>query len=101
MKFGLSNEDIKIINDVFKEFPEIEKVIIFGSRALNTFKPASDVDFALKGKINLDIVAKVKRILDEERPLPYFFDIVDYNSISNPELKKHIDGHGKIFYLKK
>jgi uncharacterized protein len=74
-KFGLTDEEIKQIIDVLKSIPEVECGIIYGSRTLGTYKPGSDIDFALKGKINLDVVAKVKRILEEETTLPYFFDI--------------------------
>jgi hypothetical protein len=38
--------------------------------------------------------------LNEVYPLPYFFDIVNYDDISNEELKKHIDNLGKVIYRK-
>ncbi|WP_321992949.1 nucleotidyltransferase substrate binding protein [Clostridium butyricum] len=38
--------------------------------------------------------------LNEIYPLPYFFDIINYNSITNENLKKHIDIEGKIIYTK-
>lgn len=37
----------------------------------------------------------------EELSLPYFFDLVAYPSIGNPDLKKHIDKYGKVFYSRK
>lgn len=99
-ELGLTAKELEQIVDVFKEIPEIESVVIYGSRALGTFSRGSDIDLALKGKINLDIIAKVKRILDEELPVPYFFDITNYQSITNQELKSHIDNCGKIIYSK-
>lgn len=48
-KFGLNDKEYKIINDIFKNYEQIEEVVIFGSRALNTFKTTSDIDFAIKG----------------------------------------------------
>ena len=33
--------------------------------------------------------------------LPYFFDVLDYSKITNPDLKDHIDRVGKLFYSKK
>ena len=100
-KFGLTEETITTINDVFKRFPAIESVVVYGSRALGIEKPGSDIDLALKGQIDLNLLANIKRILDEELPLPYFFDLLDYNTISNPDLKKHIDQFGKLFYKKR
>jgi predicted nucleotidyltransferase len=99
-KFGLTDEEIKQIIAVLKSTPEVECGIIYGSRALGTYKRGSDIDLALKGKINLDVVAKVKWILEEETMLPYFFDITDYASITNQKLKQQIDVYGVAFYSK-
>lgn len=99
MKFGLTEQELQQITAVFKSHKEIETVLIFGSRALNTFQPASDIDLALKGEINRDLLAQVKGEL-EELATPYFFDVVDYGGINNPEFKAHIDKQGKIFYLR-
>jgi predicted nucleotidyltransferase len=50
MKFGLSNKQLEEIISVIQQYPEVEEAVLFGSRAINTFKEASDVDIALKGK---------------------------------------------------
>jgi len=42
-----------------------------------------------------------KMILDQELPLPYLFDIVDYHTIDNPAFKTHIDEHGQTFHSKR
>ena len=39
--------------------------------------------------------------LNEVYPLPYFFDIIQYNKITNENLINHIDSQGKIIYTKK
>lgn len=98
MKFGLNDQEIQQIQSVFVKYPAIHTVLVFGSRAMNTFQPASDIDLALKGDINFDLLAKVKGEL-EELPLPYFFDVVNYHDINTTEFKEHIDRYGKIFYL--
>jgi uncharacterized protein len=38
---------------------------------------------------------------NEELPIPYQVDIIDYSSIDNPALKEHIDRVGKLFYSSK
>lgn len=98
MKFGLTKSELEQIYKIFKSVPEIKQVLIFGSRAMGNYRRTSDIDFALKGDINFDIVAHVKYQLDEETTLPYFFDVVDYQNISDKELKKQIDKYGKVFY---
>lgn len=100
-EFGLSEEAMKWILRVIGVFPEIEEVIIFGSRAKGTYKPGSDIDFAIKGNLpDFSYPEKLRSMLEEGLYLPYFFDVLDYSKIKNPELKDHIDCVGKIFYTK-
>lgn len=48
--YGLLERDLKYILEAVRKYPEIEKVIIFGSRAMGNYKPGSDIDIALKGQ---------------------------------------------------
>jgi len=98
--FGLTNQDIQSIIAVIKAYPEIDEAIIFGSRALNTYKKGSDIDIALKGVNIALIVATISGILNEESHLPYFCDVLDYNIIDNEDLKNHIDRVGVQIYKK-
>ncbi len=50
MNFGLSDKNLKSIIDALKLHPEIEAAKIFGSRALQTNRPGSDIDIALFGE---------------------------------------------------
>lgn len=98
MKFGLRLPDMKYIIDKIKNFKEIEKAVIFGSRAKGTNKKSSDIDIAIYGKnIDFTTVAKLKSYL-ENGPMPFYFDIVDYTHLNHMELKEHIDRVGKIIY---
>jgi len=99
MNLGLAERDLKFLYQAIKEFPEIEEVIMFGSRAKGNFKEGSDVDLAIKGiNITSSTVLRLSYKLNEELPIPFFFDIVDYRKISNPELIEHINRVGKIIY---
>ncbi len=101
MMFGLSTKAYNIILDLFRRYGEIEKAILFGSRAKGNFKSGSDVDIALMGeKVNTETAFAVSGRLNEELTLPWFFDVLDYNSISNIDLKEHIDRVGKVIYEK-
>src|SRR5690348_7297923 len=100
MKFGLKEETIAKINSVFAAFPEVEEVIIYGSRAKGNFRPGSDIDFTLKGeKLNHDIVSTISWKIDDLLT-PYLFDISIFRQISNPDLVDHINRVGQIFYQK-
>jgi len=99
MKFGLGTADIKQITAVLIVFPEIQQALIFGSRAMGNYKNGSDVDLALKGEdITHEIISAVKYRLNEETTLPYFFDVVHYETLKNEDLKSHIDEFGKALF---
>ena len=87
MRFGLPQRDTDLIVKTLASFAEVEEAVIFGSRAMGHAKRGSDVDLALKGR-NLDFttVARIKFVLDEELPLPYFFDVVHYDSLAIADL---------------
>lgn len=97
--FGLLERDLKYILEAIRKYPEIEQAIIFGSRAMGNYKPGSDVDIAIKGKdVNRTTVIRLSDDLNEEYPLPYFFDVVSYDEITNEKLREHIDTVGKEIY---
>jgi type I restriction enzyme, S subunit len=99
LEYGLQDDDKQTILDILTSYPQVEDVILFGSRALNTFKATSDIDLAIKGKDIHTILAAL--IADfEESDLIYEVDLVDYAGISTEKLLEHIDRHGKVFYRK-
>jgi len=99
MEFGLSENTINILKKFFSEFPEIEEVKIYGSRAKGTYERGSDIDFALFGEINFRLLSKISSEIDE-LTTPYKYDVADYKTIENKNLKDHIDRIGKTFYKK-
>lgn len=99
--YGLLDRDIKYIIKALEQHDEIEKAIIFGSRAMGNYKKGSDVDIAIIGEsVNRSIIYKLDDCLNEVYPLPYFFDIIQYNAITNENLINHIDNEGKVIYTK-
>ncbi len=97
-KFGLNENELRIIINVLKSYPAIERASIFGSRAKGNQKRGSDIDLVLFGKNLAPIITHISYQLNEEVPLPYFFDVVDYATISNQDIKDHIDRIGVIFF---
>ncbi len=99
MNFGLKESDMDYILNVIANFKEIEKAALFGSRAKGNYKPGSDVDIAMYGdKITFDTLSTLHSLLEEQSPLPYLFDIVDYTHLNHKELKEHIDRNGKVIF---
>ncbi len=102
MNFGLKDSDLDYIIKTIKKFPEIKKAVIFGSRAKGNYKPGSDIDIAIYGeKITFHILSILHAELEEQSPMPYFFDIVDYTHLDHEELKEHIERVGKVIYEEK
>lgn len=98
MKFGLQQHTIKSISSVFTKFPQIEKVLIYGSRAKGNFRNGSDIDLTCIGQ-NLDLKSlhKIENELDDLL-LPYSIDLSIFHQISNRDLIEHIERVGVIFY---
>ena len=82
-----------------QQYPEIEQIVLFGSRALGNAKKGSDVDLAVVGtQVTQSLVDKLHATLEEDTLFPYFFDVVHYDALTNPALKAHIDHEGRTLY---
>lgn len=100
-EIDLPVETISQLVSIFSTYPEVERVVVFGSRALGNAKPGSDVDCAFSGKnLTSQLVSRIQNYLEEETLLPYFFDCIHIESTHNKALLEHINVHGKILYLR-
>jgi predicted nucleotidyltransferase len=98
--YGLDQEDIDNLKEVFSKFDAVEKVILYGSRAMGTYRTGSDIDITLIGKnLSLQTIFGIEDEI-EELYLPYSFDISIYDRIKNEDLIDHIRRVGKVFYSK-
>lgn len=75
---------------------EIEKLILFGSRARGDYRRTSDIDLAVNG----GNVAKFALELDEDVYTLLKFDVVDLGRSVQPALIESIQREGKILYEK-
>jgi predicted nucleotidyltransferase len=96
--YGLKQQEIDSIINIFASFPEVEYAVLYGSRAKGNFKEGSDIDLVLKGKkLNTTILNKISWEIDDLL-LPYTFDLSIFQHITNSELIEHIERVGIIFY---
>ena len=101
MLYGLKENHISAINSVFKQYEDVEKAILYGSRAKGNFRNGSDIDLTLIGcDLDIKTLFKIDNDLDELL-LPYKFDLSIFSKIENPDLIDHIKRIGIIFYKKK
>lgn len=101
LKFGLKESTIAKINGVFSAVPEVDQVIIYGSRAMGTCRNGSDIDLTIKGKaVTHSQVLRIENQLDDLL-LPYTIDLSLLHQISNKDLLEHIKRVGIVFYERK
>lgn len=100
LRFGLTATCIADIQRVLSSSPQLEKAVLFGSRAMGTYKNSSDIDLVLLGDAltHADVITLYGQL--DELPYAYTYDLIDYNKISNPAVKAHIDDLGIAFYEK-
>ncbi|WP_295674661.1 nucleotidyltransferase domain-containing protein [uncultured Mucilaginibacter sp.] len=96
-RFGFKYGDLETIIQVLSKFPEIERAVIFGSRAKGNHQRGSDVDIAVWTKDEYE-AWQLPGMLNDETLLPYKFDVLNFNKINNPELKQHITRAGVEIY---
>ena len=98
MSHGLSPATVAKIHEAFGRHPEIEKAVLYGSRARGNFKPGSDIDLTLVGeKLDPKILGQLDTELDDLL-LPYEFDLSIFSKLTHLELIEHIRRVGIIFY---
>jgi predicted nucleotidyltransferase len=101
MNNGLTEKEVTRICAVFTKHPEVEKVILYGSRAKGNYKPGSDIDLALLGAdLTQRILGQIQSEMDDGL-LPYRFDLSIFSQITHSDLINHIQRVGVIFYEKK
>lgn len=96
MSDGLSAKHRDSINKVLAKHSKVDRVVLFGSRAMGTFNATSDVDLALYGDLTMTEQARISLEIDE-LTIPYKVDLVRMNTVTNTALLEHIKEFGKEF----
>ncbi len=88
MNTGLSAKDLSIIKTTTGSFEAVESATLFGSRAKGNYKTGSDIDIAIKLKqattntLTSNPINLIHDKSEEESPLPYFFDVINDQTIN-------------------
>ena len=101
MKYGLAETTVEKIRAVLARFSEVEKAVLYGSRAKGNFKTGSDIDFTLYGEaLTPELRSTIASELDDLL-LPYTIDLSIFNELNHAKLREHIERVGVLFYERK
>lgn len=95
---GIDPDKLQKICSLFSKYPNIQEVLLFGSRAKGNYRNGSDIDLALKGG---DLTSRLLTQIELDYDALYFpwkINLVVYSTISNQALKEHIDRVGICIY---
>lgn len=96
--FGLPSSVVEKIVMVFRKYPEIERAILYGSRAKGSYHAGSDIDLTLVGKAFTEQKLLALEAQLDDLLLPYKIDLSRMDAIENQDLVEHIKRVGKLFY---
>lgn len=98
MLYGLKESVVKKIQQVLSNHSDVQKAVLYGSRAMGNYKPGSDIDLTLEGAaLTLKQLNDIEDKLDDLL-LPYELDLSIFRQIDSPDLLEHIKHVGLIFY---
>ncbi len=96
--FGLSERTLAKIRAVFSDCPDIDRVILYGSRAKGNYCNGSDIDLTIVGdRVTAEQFSRLQLALDDLL-LPYTIDLSLIRQIDSPALLAHIRRIGVVFY---
>ncbi len=100
MSHGLSSGTVAQIHAVLARHPQVEKALLYGSRAKGNYKRGSDIDLTLVGSelAHHDLLAIMGEL--DDLLLPYMIDLSLFASLKHPDLLDHIRRVGVVFYDK-
>ena len=100
LSFGLNSKTIHSIHAVFKQHPEVQKAVLYGSRAKGNYKNGSDIDLTLIGTaLNYRLLQQIS-LEQDDLCIPYHLDLSILAEITNPDLLDPIQRIGVTFYEK-
>lgn len=94
-KFGLKETLLEEILDLAKKY-QVEKLILFGSRARGDYRERSDIDLAVQG----GNVVRFSCDVQEDTYTLLMFDVVDLGGAVQEELRQSIWEEGVVLYEK-
>ena len=93
----LPDRTLALMQGVFANYPQLDKIVLFGSRATGKATERSDINLVTVGIEKRLDVGRISGDL-EELPIPQICEVQAYERIRHEPLKQHIDTHGIVIY---
>lgn len=93
----IEKELVDELREIFLKYRNIEKVLLFGSRARGDNNDRSDIDLCLFGNINHSEYAEIYMDIDEINT-HLSFDVLNFAELKKEELIKNILKEGIEIY---
>ena len=98
LPFGLSETIRGSRSDVFAQFPKVDSVLVYGSRATGRNKPQSDIDLAVLAPTMLEREFSSLWMALDDLPILFRLDVSLWHKVTNPVLKKAMLDDGIPLY---
>ena len=98
MNDGLKQRHRQTIIQILESKQSVERAVLFGSRAMQTFSPASDIDLMLFGDQLTRSDLAMLAIQIDETTIPQRVDLLLDKSIRDEELREHVRKFGIEWY---
>ncbi|GMQ24388.1 nucleotidyltransferase domain-containing protein [Algoriphagus sp. oki45] len=95
--FGLNNKSLQILLDIFRNYPAVSEVKVYGSRAKGTYTERSDLDLVILDEIDRKTLGEIWMEVNSS-DFPLTVDLQVWKDIKNENLKEHIQRVGKMLY---
>jgi uncharacterized protein len=96
--FGLREGIIDEIVKVISKYGEIDKAVVFGSRARGDYKKTSDIDLAIFSSNISSTKLNLLRDDIDTLDIIYKVDVVHFESLNKEGIIKNIENEGVIIY---
>lgn len=99
--FGLPQRTLDEMHAIFAKHSKVEKVVVYGSRAMGNYRPGSDIGLTMFGKdLTYTNLIRISGDLDDSS-IPYLVDLSIFEQLNHADLKDHIRRAEKVFYRRK
>lgn len=98
--YGLPEMALQRLLAALHRNPAVERVVLYGSRAMGNYRPGSDIDLCLFAPaMTLPDLLRLGVDIDELL-LPWKVDLCLWHQLDNPALREHIESVGRDLTIK-